>query len=252
MGRFETTAEFYRYREPYPPEFFAAVSTHLGLSAQSRMLDVGCGPGNLAIGFAPFVGNCMAVDVEPAMLALARHLAGAAGADIQFAEKAIENLDATNHSFDFITIGRALHWLPREATLSVLERTLSRDGHIAVCASFAKDSNAGGWQSEFRKVRSAWASEHDETRYKPDLDHWFAPSRFRRLEQIAVAFRQRVGVSDLIKRALSFSVTSPAVLGKRRIQFEAALESALKPFALEGAVDEDLTAVANIFTRLAA
>jgi SAM-dependent methyltransferase len=76
MGRFASTVEFYaRYREPYPPEFFQKVAEQIGLRGDETLLDVGCGPGMLAIGFAPFVGSCTGLDPEPLMIAAARSAA---------------------------------------------------------------------------------------------------------------------------------------------------------------------------------
>ena len=88
MGRFETTADFYQYREPYPTEFFGAVVARLALTPGTRMLDVGCGPGSLAIGFTSFFKECTAIDVEPDMLRVARESAG--GLDIKFLLQPIE------------------------------------------------------------------------------------------------------------------------------------------------------------------
>ena len=63
MGRFASTVEFYaRYREPYPPEFFEKIAEQISLRGDETLLDVGCGPGMLAIGFAPFVGSCTGLD----------------------------------------------------------------------------------------------------------------------------------------------------------------------------------------------
>jgi len=54
MGRFASSVEFYaRYREPYPPAFFKKVAEQIALRGDEFLLDVGCGPGLLAIGFAP-------------------------------------------------------------------------------------------------------------------------------------------------------------------------------------------------------
>lgn len=249
MGRFETVVDFYRYREPYPLEFFSTVAERLLLTRQTRLLDVGCGPGNLAIGFAPFTGSSTAIDLEPEMLRVARAAAAAAKVEIAFIEKGIEDLAVGAGSFDFVTIGRALHWLSRESTLAVLERILAPAGRIAICGASSSDSPVNAWTAEFKRVRTEWAADHDESRYKIDLDQWFAASGFRRLEEIEVAHRHAVGIAELIGRALSYSTTSPAVLGERRPQFEAAVESALTPFAIAGALEEELCARATIFGR---
>jgi len=73
MGRFASTVEFYsRYREPYPPAFFNYVAERIGLRGDESLLDIGCGPGLLAIGFALFVEHCTGIDPEAAMIAARR------------------------------------------------------------------------------------------------------------------------------------------------------------------------------------
>ena len=146
-----------------------------------------------------------------------------------------------------MTIGRALHWLPREPTIHVLERVIAPGGRIAICGSSHTGASVNGWVTKFRDVRRAWASDSDESRYKVDLDEWFAPSRFRRAQEIAVRHTQRIPVSGLIARALSFSITSPANLGERRSQFEAKIAEALEPFAVDGIIEEEVVAKATVF-----
>jgi SAM-dependent methyltransferase len=247
VGRFETSAEFYRYREPYPRAFFDAVTERLALSRQTSLLDVACGPGNLVIGFGPYVGELTAVDLEPEMLRVARVLAAEAKLDVEFIEGGIEHLERQAGCFTFVTIGRALHWLPREPTIQVLERVIAPGGHIAICGSTHTGASMNAWAPTFRDVRRAWASDPDESRYKVDMDEWFAPSRFRRAQEIAVTHTQRIPVSGLIARALSFSITSPAILGERRSQFEAKMAEALEPFAVDGIVEEEVVAKATLF-----
>jgi SAM-dependent methyltransferase len=243
MGRFQTAAEFYRYREPYPAEFFASVAKTLGLTRQTRMLDVGCGPGNLAIGFAPLVGPCRAIDLEPEMLRMARMAAAELGIGIEFEQMAIEELAASDGAFDFVTIGRALHWLAHEATLAVFERAMAEGGRIAVCVSTSMDAP---WEHKYKEIRRAWSSDPNESRYRPDLDQWFAVSRFRRLDEISIVVERRVTVDELVGRALSFSITSPAVLGERRPEFERELRTALDEFATQGSIEEQVMAKASI------
>jgi ubiquinone/menaquinone biosynthesis C-methylase UbiE len=79
MGLFASTVEFYaRYREPYPPEFCQKVAEQIGLSGDETLLDVGCGPGMLAIGFGSFVGRCTGLDPEPLLIAAAKDAAAEA------------------------------------------------------------------------------------------------------------------------------------------------------------------------------
>ncbi len=130
MGHFASTVEFYaRYREPYPQKFFRAIAERFNLRGDETLLDVGCGPGPLAIGFAPFVAACTALDPEPGMIAAAKAAAEEAGVRLSLRLGRIEDFPA-GESFGIVTVGRALHWLDRQRTLEVLDgSSLGQDGY---------------------------------------------------------------------------------------------------------------------------
>ncbi|WP_245310123.1 class I SAM-dependent methyltransferase [Bradyrhizobium jicamae] len=111
MGRFATTAALYaQFRPPYPPEFFRAVAERLRLGKQHAVIDLGTGPGLIALGFAPYVGRIVGVDPEPAMVEVTGRAAARAGHELALIESAAEALPRDVGSFDVVTIGRALHW----------------------------------------------------------------------------------------------------------------------------------------------
>src|SRR5712672_4033714 len=81
MGRFATTVPLYgELRPPYLAEFFRNVAQRLRLGNEHALIDLGTGPGLLALGFAPYVGRIVGVDPEPAMLVAARKAARASKA----------------------------------------------------------------------------------------------------------------------------------------------------------------------------
>lgn len=252
MGRFDSTAPFYaRYREPYPPSFFREVARREELDGRQRLIDIGCGPGSLAVGFAPFARSCLGVDVETEMLEAARVEAARAGVHVDLIQARIEDLPADIGVFQAVTIGRALHWFDRDDALVALDRIVAEDGWIAICGtkgySAAGQSEAGqGWTGKFHDIRRAWSSNPDETCYHINYEEWFRGSRFRKVEDVEVTETHRVTVPDLIGRALSMSTTSPEVLGDRRPAFEAAMRQALEPLSTGGFFEERITAVAMI------
>ena len=249
MGRFGSTVTYYaRYREPYPPSFFAAVAHGLALTGVERLLDVGCGPGPLAIGFAPYVGHVEGIDPEPEMLAAARLAAETAQRRVVLKHSRIEEF-SSQIPFDVVTIGRAIHWLDRDAALSVLENIVSKEGRILVCGSRTVDDAATDWRRPYEAARRSWASDPEEKRYRVDAEAWFATSRFRRIDRITVRQEYQVTVADLIGRALSKSNTSSAELGSRRAAFEANLASVLQPFSSNGTLKDCIEASALVFAR---
>ena len=247
MGRFDSTVPFYtRYREPYPASFFREVVRRQGVKESDNLIDIGCGPGSLAIGFAPYVKSCVGVDVETEMLAAARVEAVRAGVHLHLIQARIEDLPSDIGLFQAVTIGRALHWFDREQAIAVLERIADANGWIAICGTRTYSAASEGWTGRFHDIRRAWSSDPDETRYRINLDDWFAGSRFRKAEEVEVTETHQVTIPDLIGRALSLSTTSPEVLGDRRSAFEAAMTEALEPLSTGGVFEEQVTAIATI------
>jgi SAM-dependent methyltransferase len=247
VGRFVSTVPFYaRYREPYPPSFFREVARREGVQGTERLIDIGCGPGSLAIGFASYVKTSVGVDVETEMLAAARVEAARARVHIELIQARIEDLPADIGVVQAVTIGRALHWFDRDKAIAVLERMVDANGWIAICGTKVHSAVSQGWHGKFHEIRRAWSSDPDESRYHINLDEWFRGSRFHKVEDVEVTVAQQVTIPDLIGRALSLSTTSPDVLGERRPAFEAAMREALEPLSAGGVFDERVTAIATI------
>ncbi len=249
VGRFESTVEFYsRYREPYPARFFPHVAEQLGFGGSERLLDVGCGPGLLAIGFAPFVGEVTALDPEPAMMAAARAAAAEAHVEVSFVHGRLEQF-STPTTYDIVAIGRALHWLDRQRSLPMLERLLPTSGRILICGASSRESPDAPWVKTYDQVRRSYADDPDEQRYLIKGSSWFTGSCFALAGEISITERREVTIPELIGRALSKSNTSPAVIGERRAAFEDDIREAVEPFARKGVLEEEIVARATLFAR---
>src|ERR1700722_6043197 len=84
MGPSASTVAYYESaRPPYGAAFFAAVALELGFDRSQRLLDVGAGPGILAIAFAPFCREVVGIDPEPGMVEAARAAAERAGVAVR-------------------------------------------------------------------------------------------------------------------------------------------------------------------------
>ena len=256
MGRFATTALFYEeLRPPYPPEFFSEVAQQLKLSRQHALIDLGTGPGLLALGFAPYVGRITGVDPEVEMLAAAREAAARAGASLALIEGKAETLPDEIGAFDIVTIGRALHWMEREPTLARLERLVTPDGVIAVCTSVSAPHSRNAWLDDYNAARRAWspaklwAESGSGDRTHRDLPAFFSGSHFRLADRIWIETTHEVSVNDLARRVLTFSSSSPEALGDNVEAMLADVEARLVPFSRDGLVTEALVSVAQIARR---
>jgi ubiquinone/menaquinone biosynthesis C-methylase UbiE len=253
MGRFASTASLYEHlRPPYPSEFFRSVAGKLGLSRQSSLIDLGTGPGLLALGFAPYVGRIVGVDPEPAMLDAARRAAASTGHALALIEGKVETLGPDIGSFDIVTIGRALHWMDREPTLARLERLVARDGAIAICASFSATDGSNQWLDGYNDVRRRWspAKLWEEagrgTRTHRDLPAFFRGSAFQPTELVTVETSHTISVQDLTRRTLTYSSSSPDALGDNVEAMLREVEGHLASFSRDGLIVETIVSTAQI------
>ncbi|MCP4620768.1 MAG: class I SAM-dependent methyltransferase [Bradyrhizobium sp.] len=257
MGRFATTAALYEaYRPPYSAEFFHAVAQKLALSGRQALIDLGTGPGLLALGFAPYAGRVVGVDPEPNMLAAARAAAARAGADVTFVEGRAEDLPDTVGGFDVVTIGRALHWMDHSALEALFARLVARDGAIVVCTASSVRDGRNPWLEDYNAARRNWSDagllqDADKgARTHRNLAEVLGPARFGVAETVSVETTHEVHATDLAWRVLTFSSSSPAALGDKVDAMLADMQARLRPFSRDGVLTETVVATADIARRL--
>jgi SAM-dependent methyltransferase len=256
MGRFASTALLYEHlRPPYPREFFRSVAQKLGLSRESSLIDLGTGPGLLALGFGPYVGRVVGVDPEPAMLDAARLAASGAGRHVTLIEGKTETLASDIGSFDIVTIGRALHWMDREPTLARLEQLVAHDGAIAICASFSATDGPNPWLEGYNEIRRRWSPAQlwEEagrgTRVHRDLSAFFRGSSFQPTELVTVETSHLVGLHELAERTLTYSSSSREALGDNVEAMLRDVGKHLVSFSRDGEIAETIVSTAQIVKR---
>jgi SAM-dependent methyltransferase len=247
MGRFETTVPLYaELRTPYPDEFFATVAAKLGFSKQAALIDLGTGPGLLALGFAPYVGRITGVDPETAMLAVARQATERQRQKFTLIEGKAETLPDDIGRFDVITIGRALHWMDRDTMAALLPRLVTPDGAIVVCASGSAPDGRNTWLATYNEARHVWSGDRAGSRHRGALTALLAGTPLKQTEEIFVESTHEVGISDLARRVLTFSSSSPAILGDKAEAMLADVPERLLPFSRDGMVSEVVVSTARV------
>ena len=101
-------------KQGYPdPVADLAVFREHGVGSASTVVDLGAGTGRFALAAAPHVDRVVAVDVSPAMLALLRERAGAAGlANVECVQAGFLSYEHAGPPADAVYTRNALHQLP--------------------------------------------------------------------------------------------------------------------------------------------
>lgn len=130
----DTARSYARYRRVYPAEFVAHLVERCG-GPRRRLLDLGCGTGQLLFQLARFFEHAVGIDPEPDMLdeaILAAEERGIVNVDWITGDSAeLRELQPVLGRFDLVTIGTAFHFMEPRDTLSAL-RQIAIDGDVAV------------------------------------------------------------------------------------------------------------------------
>ena len=129
---------YVRGRPPYSRELAPALQAELGLDGSGRLLDVGCGPGPLALALAPLFAETIAVDPDPDMLRLAERLTRAAGREVRFVRALAEELPALSLGrFRAVSFGQSFHRTERERVAEWVYDALEPGGALVLVAHIA-------------------------------------------------------------------------------------------------------------------
>jgi SAM-dependent methyltransferase len=254
VRRFQSAAAHYcAGRAPYPAALIARTVELLRLDRRDRIMDLGCGPAQLALAFAPVCGEVLALDPEPAMLALARQAAQGAP-NVRVVQGGSADLGPQLGTFRAVMIGRAFHWMNRQETLRRLESLLSGDGAVVLFGDDRPAIPENAWVKDFNALLERYSSDDEDRRLRKS--EAFVPhtsllldSAFNHLEQISVIARHQVTLEGLIARALSQSSTSRARLGARADELIAEIRAQAVTWSRDGMFTEVLTSSALIARR---
>jgi SAM-dependent methyltransferase len=251
-GRFHAAARHYLLgRPPYAPLLVRRVVQLCGVGSTSRVLDLGCGPGSLALAFAPLAGEVIGIDPEPEMLRLAREEAARTGLRIEFREGSSRELGADLGTFRLAVIGRAFHWMERAETLARLDRIVEREGAVVLFANRHPKVPDNRWCESFDRLIDGFA-QADAARAARRAPGWLSheavllDSPFAQLERLSVIERRATPVERFVERVLSLSSVSQ---GRQADDVARAIRAAMAPFAKDGLVTEVVESEALIARR---
>ena len=266
---FTGTAAYYsRYRPQYPDEAIALLRDKFRLTKSSRVLDLGCGPGHLALPLSAIVGHVYAVDPNEEMLAEARRLANERGAEnIEFIlaeSRDLPELAERIGPVDLTAMGRSFHWMDGPRTLHDLYKMTVPGGGVALLgdSSVTSDRNEvatlstrdasipeqPAWRRIIQEVSVKWLGEERKAGTSGTYDHprkhhpeVVADSEFTGTELVHLACQRTWSLDEIVGYLYSTSSHSLPVLGDKREPFEADLRERLLTAEPSGIFREQVT-----------
>lgn len=131
---YREAARYYRARPPYSSELRPTLSRLLGWDGTGRLLDIGCGPGVVALELAPSFAGVVGLDPEEEMLAEAERLTPPSQRDkVRWIHGRAEDLpDLRLGHFNAVTLAQSFHRTDRAAIAEIVYESLVPDGAMAL------------------------------------------------------------------------------------------------------------------------
>jgi SAM-dependent methyltransferase len=250
---FEGTAAYYRRgRKPYARELAGALAEHLGLDGRGRLLDVGCGPGNVALLLAPLFERVIGLDPDPGMLGEAARAGAEEGSHhISWVRMRAEDLPASLGSFRVITFGQSFHWMDRPRVAAAVRDMLEPGGAVVqvdLWHAGPPDAQPEGGphppvpEAAIDELRRRWLGPHRRAGQgfrdtsPDDEDEVFQGAGFAPEELVVVPDDRRLTrtVDDVVAWVLSTSSTAPHLFGEQLGDFVSDLRALLFDTSPEG------------------
>ena len=129
-------AAAYPTRPPYPEEIFELLLRLTPTPTQAgtrRVLDLGCGTGDIARRLAPLVDHVDAVDLSAAMIGVGRGLPGGDHPRLRWEVAAAETwLAAARDPYALVVTAESLHWLDWHVVLPRIGALLAPGARLAI------------------------------------------------------------------------------------------------------------------------
>ena len=253
---FAGTAEYYaRYRMDYPDQAYAEIERTFALDGRGTLLDLGTGPGLIALHLAHQFQRVVGLDVSAEMVEVARRLAEErAVTQASWHVLPAEELASIGDGpYRLVTMGSAFHWMDQPRVLDLTYDRTEPGGGVAILGmpGFMQIEDipvgdriaevvAGVVQKHLGERRRAGSSF-----YAPPPKRWeefLAESRYTEVESGMQTFTVDFDADSVVGLLYSTSFANRRLLGDRVEAFEADLRAALRELDPSGRYPRTFTA----------
>lgn len=243
---FDSAVPFYaRYRSGYPTSDVEVLASRLRLSRSQRVVDVGCGCGQMSIPLARYVARVIAVDPLAAMLASGRRIAQAAGVtNITWVQGDAGRIaELVEPGTAMACFAASFHWTERPAVVEALDGLLAPGGSIVVINDVLGEPEQPDWVNAIAEIRTRYLGDDPggtNTYVHPSQSHQqvLDDSPFSSVREWTWSWTRRLTIDEVVGLQFSYSFSTPALLGERVDAFADEVRAAVTALYPAGLVTE--------------
>jgi SAM-dependent methyltransferase len=233
----------YAARPPYAPALYQFLLTRV--QGRGRLLDLGCGPGKIAIALADHFAEVVALDPSPGMLAAGWGMDGGRHPNITWVQAAAESYES-DAGFDLVTAGTSIHWPDHARLFPKLARWTRTLAVIVGDGPARAPCGEEPWLAFLKRWLAIMAERTPQVRRAYDPVGFAAEGRRHEAwmdtagrKRFAFAFEQ--SVEDFIACQHSRATWSRQAMGPALSDaFDQELDALMRPFARDGILCLDM------------
>jgi SAM-dependent methyltransferase len=178
---FDLVAEYYNvYRSPYPQEVVDTVIALSHLHHGSRVLEIGCGTGQLSVPLAQHGIDLLAIELGPHLAALARRNLKRFP-NVHVEASSFEAWPLPSQQFDAVVSASAFHWLDPAVRFSKSAQALHPGGCLTILHVHHVRGGTPGFFADTQPYYLKWGLSDDLSFQPPAPDT--VPPMYPELEQ---------------------------------------------------------------------
>lgn len=252
---FANAAPFYaQYRRPYPEPIVAYLVERYGLNGRGRLLDAGCGTGQVFQVMAKYFEETIAIDADEEMLRYAEKTAMDHRIDrVTLLPMRGEEVDERLGTFRMAIFGASFHWMDRARVGELVYDRLEPRGVLVVLSPGGIHSGTTEWEAEIRELIEEWLGPERRAGqgvYRAGERHAEAirRTRFREVEETDINVLEQWSIDQIVGYLFSTSYASQAVLGSKAEAFEHTVRERLLRLRPDGRFEKvvEYTAISAI------
>ena len=245
---FSGTCKYYaKYRPGIPSEVINVIVKHFNIKPNDRILDIGCGTGQVALAMERKCKEMVCMDSDPEMLRQAKRDTKNSKIKLVWVNrdaKDLRDIKKEMGTFKIAMICRAFHWMNQQQVLRDLDSLIDKDGGIAVFGDWSIWTGPEVWQRAVKEVVQKYLGRERRAgnkTFKQSDERWeytIACSSFKFIKIQQVSIVRNWDIKSITGWLFSSSFARPDYFGNQLPAFKRDIKNTLLSLNPKGVFQE--------------